>query len=72
VTRLALSAAQRRHLVLLLDAPYWHPSTSGEWAVARALERRRLLDFHPGGGGQPYELNARGREVAEAIKAGRR
>jgi hypothetical protein len=61
-----LSDAQRRHLIELLDAPYWHPANAGEWACAQALERKGLLNHHVARGQKPYELNAEGRRVALA------
>ncbi len=63
-----LTPAMKRHLVELLTAPHWNPGSSGEWAIARALERRGLLDRNFWGGFQPYSLNDRGREVARKIK----
>lgn len=65
-----LSPAMRRNLVALLDAPYWHPSSPGEWRCAEALSRRGLLDHIPSSGFPPYELNAKGRAVAEQLRVG--
>lgn len=64
-----LSEAQERNLLELLDAPYWHPSTPGEWSVARALERRGLLTRHVSRGEKPYELSAEGRAAGERLRA---
>lgn len=59
-----LSAAQLRHLGELVEIAerghgeaYWTPGTSGEWAVARALERRGLLQWNPNRGQQAYEFS---------------
>lgn len=65
-----LTEAMKRNLVELLPAPYWHPSTPGEWRCAEALVRRGLLTRTPTAGTQPFELNARGREVAEWLRGG--
>ena len=64
-----LSEAQERNLLELLDAPYWHPSTPGEWAVARALERRGLLKRNVSSSAPPYELNDAGRAAGEQLRA---
>jgi hypothetical protein len=64
----ALSTEMRRHLTELVDAPYWHPVTSGEWSVARALARRGLVRHSPGRGSQPYELTEQGATVALSLR----
>jgi hypothetical protein len=65
-----LTPTMKRHLVELLDAPHWAPRGRGELSVARALERRGLVDWHSRAGFKPFSLNASGRAVAEQIVAG--
>lgn len=63
-----LSPTMKRHLLELLDAPHWGPSTPGEWATARALARRGLLDRNYLARERPFSLNDQGRTVARGIK----
>lgn len=63
-----LTLIMKRHLLELLDAPHWGPSTPGEWATARALARRGLLDRNYLARERPFSLNGRGREVAEGLR----
>lgn len=62
-----LSALALRHLLELLDCRYWWPRDSGEWSVARALERRGLVRRNVKRGDPPYELADAGRAVAMAL-----
>lgn len=70
-TRMAgLTESQRRHLVELLDAPFWHPETAGQWSCARSLCRLGYLAHLPHRGSQPYELTPAGRQVALRVRTG--
>jgi hypothetical protein len=63
-----LSPAAKQHLRELLDAPYWLPQTAGEWAIARALERRGFVGYDPTRGHQPYALTERGRAAGQRLR----
>lgn len=62
-----LSEAMKCHLIELLDAPHWGPGSPGEWAVARGLHSRGLVDRNVGRRQRPYSLNAAGRLAAESL-----
>lgn len=51
LAELAVIADRRGH-----NEAFWQPGSSGEWAIARALARRRLLDHNPHQGQQAYAL----------------
>lgn len=62
-----LTEDMKRHLVELLDATHWGPANSGEWTIARALERRGYLRRNVSGG-RAYSLTDEGREAGEALR----
>jgi hypothetical protein len=63
-----LSEAMKRHLIELVEAPYWNPASAGEWACARALERRGLVDCEIAFGRLTYVLNKRGQVRAAELQ----
>lgn len=62
-----LTPAMRQHLIELLDAPHWTPTSPGEWSIARALERRDYVTRNPTRGARAYDLTGKGRAAGEAL-----